>query len=73
MAKNGLEVTPPGAIGPGESTTLKVVAQDAAWEIEHLSSVVRDTDSRFGGLLFFYDEDGNRFLSSVSSPIIPQF
>lgn len=73
LAKNGLEVTPSAAIYPGESAKLNVIAQDAAWEIEHLSSVIRDTDSRFGGLLFFFDDDGNRYLTSVSSPIIPQF
>ncbi len=73
LAKTGLMVEPDGPIQPGESATIKVIAADAAWEIEHLSSVIRDADSRFGGLLFFFDDQGKRILSSVSAPLIPQF
>lgn len=73
LAKTALAVQPDTAIPAGESVELRVIAQDAAWEIERLSSVIRDTDSRFGGLLFFYDAEGNRYQSSVASPLIPKF
>lgn len=73
LAKTALAVQPDRTISAGESVTLTVVAQDAAWEIERLSSVIRDTDSRFGGLLFFYDSEGNRYQASVASPLIPEF
>lgn len=73
VAKTGLDVQPEAPIQSGETVKLTVVAQDAAWEIERLSSVIRDTDSRFGGLLFFYDDAGNRYQSSVAAPLIPKF
>lgn len=73
VAKTGLEVQPQSAVAPGETVTLNVLARDAAWEIEHLSSVIRDTDSRFGALLFFHDDNGNRHLNSVAAPLIPKF
>jgi hypothetical protein len=38
-----------------------------------VSSVIKDADSRFGGLLFFYDSDGTRYLSSISAPTISPF
>ena len=73
LAKTALAVQPGTAIPAGESVVLTVIAQDAAWEIERLSSVIRDTDSRFGGLLFFYDNQGKRYQTSVASPLIPKF
>jgi methane/ammonia monooxygenase subunit B len=49
------------------------MASDAVWEIEHLSSVIGDADSRFGGLLFLFDDQGNRYLSSISASLIPEY
>lgn len=73
LAKNGLQVEPDDLIQAGETKVVKVVASDAAWENEHLSSVIRDADSRFGGLLFLFDDQGKRYLSSISAPLIPEY
>jgi methane/ammonia monooxygenase subunit B len=73
LAESGLHVGSDSTVQPGESKTLTVVAADAAWETEHLASVIRDVDSRFGGLLFFYDDAGRRYITSVSGAMIPDF
>jgi len=46
---------------------------DAAWEVERLVSLVNDPDSRFGGLVFFFDDKGTRSISEVMGPIVPTF
>jgi methane/ammonia monooxygenase subunit B len=71
MAKDGLRVESDSPIAPGETRTIVVTATDAAFDTERLSSVIKDADSRFGGLLFFYDGDGGRYLSSISAATIP--
>ncbi len=73
LAKTGLDVKRDAPIPAGETVEMTVVAKDAAWDIERLSSVIRDTDSRFGALLFFYDDAGNRYQNSVAAPLIPNF
>lgn len=73
LAKAGLNIDPDSSIQPGATVNLKIIAADAAWENEHLSSVIRDADSRFGGLLFFFDDQGKRYLSSISAPLIPEY
>jgi methane/ammonia monooxygenase subunit B len=73
VAKTGLTVDSPEPIQPGETRTLTIRATDPAWETWRLSKVIYDPDSRFGGLLFFYDADGNRYISEVGGPILPTF
>jgi methane/ammonia monooxygenase subunit B len=38
-----------------------------------LDGLIRDADSRLGGLLFLYDANGQRHIASVSTAIIPTF
>ncbi len=73
MADSGLTVTGDNIILPGETRLIEVEAQDAAWETERLSSLIYDPDSRFGGLLFFYDVNDNRHISDVGGVLVPQF
>jgi len=68
----GLIVTGP-AVQPGETRTLRVSANDALWEKYRLTSLIYDPDSRFGGMLFFYDDEGNRYYSEVGGVMIPDF
>jgi methane/ammonia monooxygenase subunit B len=68
----GLIVTGP-AVQPGETRTLTVSANDALWEKYRLTSLIYDPDSRFGGMLFFYDDEGNRYYSEVGGVMIPDF
>jgi len=73
MAEAGLEVDNEAPIAVGETRLIKIVAQDAAWETERLASLVYDPDSRFGGLLFFYDESGKRYITDIGGVLIPKF
>ena len=72
-AENGLSVSDNDPIAPGETRTIDVTAQDAAWETERLSSLIYDPDCAFGGLLFFYDADGKRTIVDVGGVLVPQF
>lgn len=73
VARNGLVLSDDGPIAPGETKSIKFEATDAAWEIERLTSFMTDVDSRFGGLLFFYDDAGQRHIAEVGGPIVPEF
>ena len=73
VARNGLVISDDGEIKPGETKTIKIDATDAAWEIERLTSFLTDVDSKVGGLLFFFDSDGNRYIAEVGGPILPVF
>jgi methane/ammonia monooxygenase subunit B len=60
-------------IAPGETRTVRVTAADVLWERERLDGLVRDADSRIGGLLFLAASTGQRHVASVSSAVIPLF
>jgi methane/ammonia monooxygenase subunit B len=73
LAENGLTVSDNSPIQPGETRTIDVQASDAAWEVYRLSDLIYDPDSRFAGMLFFFDEAGNRQMTFVDAPLIPVF
>ena len=73
VARTGLAIADDSEIKPGETRTMRVDATDAAWEIERLTSFLTDVDSKFGGLLFFFDAQGNRYIAEVGGPILPVF
>jgi len=73
MAEDGLEVSDNSPIKPGETRTVKVTAADAAWEVYRLSDIIYDPDSRFAGILFFWDGAGNRVQTTIDAPLIPTF
>jgi methane/ammonia monooxygenase subunit B len=73
LADKGLTVSDNRPIQPGETRQVAVEAQDAAWEVERLASLIYDPDSRFGGLLFFYDSEGKRHLADVGGVLVPTF
>ena len=70
---SGLSINDPSPLQPGETRTYELAAIDVAWELERLTSFLTDVDSRFGGLLFFYRDDGKRHLTEIAGPIIPVF
>lgn len=72
-APDGLRVDDTTPIQPGETRTVRITATDANWETERLDGLIRDADSRLGGLLFFYDADGKRTIASISTAVIPRF
>jgi len=73
LAEDGLNVSDNSPVAPGETRTVEVVASDAAWEVYRLSDIIYDPDSRFAGLLFFFDAAGNRQVTQVDAPLIPSF
>lgn len=73
LAEDGLEVSDNSPIQPNESRTVEVQASDAAWEVYRLSDIIYDPDSRFAGLLFFFDDQGNREVVTLDAPLIPSF
>lgn len=73
LAEDGLSVSDNSPIAPGETRTVEVQAADAAWEVYRLADIIYDPDSRFAGLLFFFDAAGNRTISQIDAPLIPSF
>jgi methane/ammonia monooxygenase subunit B len=73
LAEEGLAVSDNSPLAPGESRTVEVTASDAAWEVYRLADLIYDPDSRFAGLLFFWDANGNRQMVTIDAPLIPSF
>jgi len=73
LAEDGLDVSDNSALRPGETRTVEVTASDAAWEVYRLSDIIYDPDSRFAGLLFFFDDAGSRQVVQIDAPLIPSF
>jgi methane/ammonia monooxygenase subunit B len=74
IAPDGLTLDNAAPIQPGEERTMTIIAKDALWESERLDGLIRDSDSRIGGLLFFYDGlISERFISSITAAVIPKF
>ena len=73
LAEDGLTVSDNSPLAPGQSRTINVTASDAAWEVYRLADLIYDPDSRFAGLLFFWDEAGNRQMTTIDAPLIPTF
>jgi methane/ammonia monooxygenase subunit B len=73
LAEEGLEVSDNSPLAPGETRTVKVTASDAAWEVYRLADIIYDPDSRFAGMLFFFDDAGKRQIVEVDAPLIPTF
>ncbi len=73
LAEDGLTVSDNSPLAPGQSRTINVTASDAAWEVYRLADLIYDPDSRFAGLLFFWDESGNRQMTTIDAPLIPTF
>jgi methane/ammonia monooxygenase subunit B len=73
LAEDGLTVSDNSPLAPGETRTVEVQASDAAWEVYRLADIIYDPDSRFAGLLFFFDASGTRIISQIDAPLIPSF
>ena len=73
IAPQGMSLDSADPIQPGETRTVRITATDSLWQRERLDGLIRDADSRLGGLLFLYDANGQRHIASVSTAIIPTF
>lgn len=73
VAPQGLSLDSDDPIRAGETRTVRVTALDALWATQRLDGLIRDADSRMGGLLFLYDRNGKRHIASISTAVIPKF
>ena len=73
LALGGLKVSDNSPIQPGETRVFTITASDVAWERERLIGLVKGPDNSYGGLVYFFDEAGDRFLTSIGGPILPKF
>jgi methane/ammonia monooxygenase subunit B len=60
-------------IQPGETRQITIHAEDALWETYRLTSLIYDPDSRFGGMLFFMDDQNRFYYSEIGGNMIPVF
>nr|AAC25092.1 ammonia monooxygenase subunit B [Nitrosococcus oceani ATCC 19707] len=72
LAPEGLEVSQQD-IAPGETVVVDISATDAAWEVQRMADVIYDPDSRFAGLIFFVDPEGNEIPIPIGGPLVPTF
>ena len=73
LVATGLTLDNDAAIEPGETREVKLEAKDALWEVQRLMALLGDPESRFGGLLMTWDEEGNRYINSIAGAVIPVF
>ncbi len=73
LPSSGIVVDRDSPLAPGETRVIKMDATDGAWEVERLVGFLTNVDSRIGALLFFYDDKGARYITSVAGPILPVF
>lgn len=73
LVATGLTMDDEAAIEPGETREINMEAKDALWEVQRLMALLGDPESRFGGLLMTWDEEGNRYINSIAGAVIPVF
>ena len=73
LVATGLSVDNDNGIQPGETREIKMEAKDALWEVQRLMALLGDPESRFGGLLMTWDQQGNRYINSIAGAVIPVF
>ncbi|OUS09241.1 hypothetical protein A9Q90_04110 [Gammaproteobacteria bacterium 54_18_T64] len=72
VSKDGLTVSV-DTIEPGQTVDVELVASDALWEQYRMTGLIHDPDSRFAGMIFYYDENGERFFQEVGGAVLPNF
>lgn len=72
IARKGLEVSV-DVINPGETKDVALTAADTLWEQYRMTGLILDPDSRFAGLVFYNDDQGNRYYQEIGGAILPSF
>ena len=72
VSKDGLTASV-DTIQPGQTVEVELVASDALWEQYRMTGLIHDPDSRFAGMIFYYDENGQRFFQEVGGAVLPNF
>lgn len=73
VAEQPLIISDNSPILPGDSRLITIEATDAAWEVERLSSLLNDPESTLGAMLFFFDDEGTRYITELFGNMIPVF
>jgi len=73
LVATGLSVDNDNGIQPGETREIKMEAKDALWEVQRLMALLGDPESRIGGLLMTWDQQGNRYINSIAGAVILVF
>jgi methane/ammonia monooxygenase subunit B len=73
LVATGLSFDNDTPIQPGETREVKMEAKDALWEVQRLMALLGDPESRFGGLLMTWSDDGDRNINSIAGAVIPVF
>ena len=72
ISRDGLTAST-DTIEPGQSVDVELVASDALWEKYRMTGLIHDPDSRFAGLIFYYDDNGTRYFQEVGGAVLPNF
>lgn len=72
VAPDGL-IYEDGPIQPGETRVITVAMQDSLWEEQRMTGLVEEPDLAMSGILFFYDEAGNRYHQEVGGLVHPEY
>ncbi len=72
IARKGLAVSV-DVINPGETKDVVLAAVDTLWEQYRMTGLILDPDSRFAGLVFYNDDQGNRYYQEVGGAVLPSF
>jgi methane/ammonia monooxygenase subunit B len=62
-----------GPVQPGETKNLVIYADDAMWETQRMTTMIKSPDANVAAMLFFYGDDGTRHLVEIGGPMIPVF
>lgn len=62
-----------GPVAPGETKIIVIYADDALWETQRMTTMIKSPDAVIAALLFFFDEKGRRYPVEVGGPMIPVF
>jgi methane/ammonia monooxygenase subunit B len=62
-----------GPVAPGETRTIVIYADDALWETQRMTTMIKSPDAVIAALLFFFDQNGRRYLVEIGGPMIPVF
>lgn len=62
-----------GPVLPGQTQTLIVYADDALWETQRMTTMIKSPDTAVAALLFFFDAQGRRQFVEIGGPMIPVF
>lgn len=62
-----------GPVFPGETKNIVVYADDALWETQRMTTMIKSPDTAVAALLFFFDDQGKRQFVEIGGPMIPVF